>query len=166
MREWWFCCSANCLPSTNLSEFVSVDKICQCSGAPDNFIHCGNPPWKVPKEAKYVPDSGGRVGGWLPRVCSALCTSSSSSPQHPDPTLCLCHHCRSFGSQRRGEYVSDFLGGGTYNYILPSQQHLPYFVLKLWIRLPPFIPVVEHFVFDILEGGIHIVNSTTPQPST
>ena len=63
MSEWWFCCSTNCLPSTNLSEFVSVDKICQCSGAPDNFIHCGNPPSQVPTEAKYCPDSGGLVGG-------------------------------------------------------------------------------------------------------
>ena len=97
----------NCLTWTDLSEFVTFYKICQCSGALDNFIHCGNPPSQVPTEAKYCPDSGGWwvVGGRCPECVHRRPQLSTSCP---------CQQCRSFGSQRWREYVSDFLvGGGT-----------------------------------------------------
>ena len=68
----------NCLTWTNLSEFVTFYKICQCSGALDNFIHCGNPPSQVPTEAKYCPDSG---GWWVVGVPSVY-TADLSSPPH------------------------------------------------------------------------------------
>ena len=46
--------------------------------------------------------------------------------------------------------VSGFLGNCVNNLLSTS------------IRLSPFIPAEEHCVFDFLEGGVHIVNPTTP----
>ena len=126
----------NCLTWTDLSEFVTFYKICQCSGALDNFIHCGNPPSQVPTEAKYCPDSGGWwvVGGRCPECVHRRPQLSTSCP---------CQQCRSFGSQRWREYVSDFLvGGGTsvhdsrfFGFFLFSRWKMS---LVFWKMLPLF----------------------------